>query len=158
MDCNPPSSSVRGILQARRLEWVAISSPMHESEKWKWSPQSCPTLSDPMDYSPPGPPSMGFSRQEYWSGVPLPSPCGHIDWDKTGQLTLSLWYRSLYINKIVLSCWAPNFKCISNILHLCSPLPTVTGFVMVFVCRWFPTFTLCLPLLLSFSICNFLVS
>ena len=36
--------------------------------------QSCPTLSDPMDYSPPGPPSMGFSRQEYWSGVPLPSP------------------------------------------------------------------------------------
>ena len=36
--------------------------------------QSCPTLSDPMDYSPPGPPSMGFSRQEYWSGVSLPSP------------------------------------------------------------------------------------
>ena len=35
--------------------------------------QSCQTLSDPMDYSPPGPPSMGFSRQEYWSGVPLPS-------------------------------------------------------------------------------------
>ena len=36
--------------------------------------QSCPTLSDPMDYSPPGPLSMGFSRQEYWSGVPSPSP------------------------------------------------------------------------------------
>ena len=36
--------------------------------------QSCLTLSDPVDYSPPGPPSMGFSRQEYWSGVPLPSP------------------------------------------------------------------------------------
>ena len=36
--------------------------------------QSCLTLSDPMDYSPPGPQSMGFSRQEYWSGVPLPSP------------------------------------------------------------------------------------
>ena len=35
--------------------------------------QSCPTLSDPMDYSPTGPPSMGFSRQEYLSGVPLPS-------------------------------------------------------------------------------------
>ena len=34
--------------------------------------QSCPTLSDPMD--PMAPPSMGFSRQEYWSGVPLPSP------------------------------------------------------------------------------------
>ena len=35
--------------------------------------QSCPTLSDPMDYSPPGPLFVGFSRQEYWSGVPLPS-------------------------------------------------------------------------------------
>ena len=36
--------------------------------------QSCPTLSDPMDCSLPALPSMGFSRQEYWSGVPLPSP------------------------------------------------------------------------------------
>ena len=36
--------------------------------------QSCPTLSDPMDGSLPGSPSMGFSRQEYWSGLPLPSP------------------------------------------------------------------------------------
>ena len=36
--------------------------------------QSCPTPSDTMDCSLPGPPSMGFSRQEYWSGVPLPSP------------------------------------------------------------------------------------
>ena len=36
--------------------------------------QSFPTLSDPMDYSPPGSSVHGFSRQEYWSGVPLPSP------------------------------------------------------------------------------------
>ena len=36
--------------------------------------QSCPTLSNPMDCSYQAPPSMGFSRQEYWSGVPLPSP------------------------------------------------------------------------------------
>ena len=36
--------------------------------------QSCPTLSDLMDCSLPGSPSIGFSRQEYWSGVPLPSP------------------------------------------------------------------------------------
>ena len=33
--------------------------------------QLCPTLSDPMDCSLPGSPSMGVSRQEYWSGVPL---------------------------------------------------------------------------------------
>ena len=36
--------------------------------------QSCTTLSDPMDCSLPGSSSMGFSRQEYWSGLPLPSP------------------------------------------------------------------------------------
>ena len=36
--------------------------------------QSCPTLRDPMDCSLPAPPSMGFFRQKYWSGVPLPSP------------------------------------------------------------------------------------
>ena len=36
--------------------------------------QSCPTLSDPWTAAYQAPPSMGFSRQEYWSGVPLPSP------------------------------------------------------------------------------------
>ena len=35
--------------------------------------QSCPTLRDPIDCSPPGSPSLGFSRQEHWSGLPLPS-------------------------------------------------------------------------------------
>ena len=44
--------------------------------KWLWT---CPTLCDPMDCSPHGlnPLSMGFSRQEYWSGLPYPSP-GHL--------------------------------------------------------------------------------
>ena len=121
IDGSPQGSSVPGILQARTLEWVAISF----SNAWKWKvkevTQSCPTLSNPMDCSLPGspvpgilqaralewvaisfsnawkwkvkvkslsrvrlfvtpwtaayqtPPSMGFSRQEYWSGVPLPS-------------------------------------------------------------------------------------
>ena len=36
--------------------------------------QSCPTLCHPMDSSPPGSSVMGFSRQEYWSGLPFPSP------------------------------------------------------------------------------------
>ena len=36
--------------------------------------QSCPTLCDPIDGSPPGLPSLGFSRQEHWSGLPFPSP------------------------------------------------------------------------------------
>ena len=42
--------------------------------------QSCPTLRDPMNCSLyQAPPSMGFSRQEYWSGVPLPSPMTKLD-------------------------------------------------------------------------------
>ena len=38
------------------------------------SSQSCLILCDPIDSSPPAPLSMGFSRQEYWSGLPFPSP------------------------------------------------------------------------------------
>ena len=36
--------------------------------------QSCPTLCDPIDGSPPGSPPLGFSRQDHWSGLPFPSP------------------------------------------------------------------------------------
>ena len=36
--------------------------------------QSCPTLCDPIEGSPPGFPSQGFSRQEHWNGLPFPSP------------------------------------------------------------------------------------
>ena len=72
MDGSPPGSPVPGILQARTLEWVAISSPKHQSEKWKWS--CVQLLATPWTAAYKAPPSMGFSRQEYWSGMPLPSP------------------------------------------------------------------------------------
>ena len=58
IDCSPPGSSVPGILQARTLEWVAISvsnARMHAKLL-----QSCPTLCDPMDSSPPGSSVHGF--------------------------------------------------------------------------------------------------
>ena len=42
--------------------------------KWSEVTQSCPTLCDPVDCSPQALPSMGFSRHEYWSGLPFPSP------------------------------------------------------------------------------------
>ena len=125
MDCSPPDSSVHEILQTRILEWVAISfsnivkNIKIHSVQFSSVAQSCPTLCDPIDGSPPSssvpwilqtrilewvaisfsnawkwkmkvkslsctrllvapctaayqaPPSMGFSRQEYWSGVPL---------------------------------------------------------------------------------------
>ena len=118
IDCSPPGSSVPGILQARILERVAIS--FYNACRHAKLLQSCLTLCDPIDGSPPGssvpgilqsrilewvaiafsnackwkvkslshvwfcetpemaahqaPLSTGFSRQEYWSGLPFPSP------------------------------------------------------------------------------------
>ena len=75
IDSSPPGSAVPGILQARTVEWVAISF----SNAWKWKVKVkslshvWPTAT-PWTTAYQAPPSMGFSRQEYWSGVPLPSP------------------------------------------------------------------------------------
>ena len=54
IDGSPPGSPVPGILQARTLEWVVISSCMHERKSEREGTQSCPTLNDRMDYSLPG--------------------------------------------------------------------------------------------------------
>ena len=79
IDGSPPDSPVPGILRARTLEWVAISF----SNAWKWKVK-VKSLSRVWPSATPwtaafqAPPSMGFSRQEYWSGVPSPSPrCNH---------------------------------------------------------------------------------
>ena len=48
--------------------------------------QSRPTLCDPIDGSPPGSPSLGFSRQEHWSGSPFPSPMHESEKWKKGKL------------------------------------------------------------------------
>jgi len=75
IDSSPPGSPVPGILQARTLEWVAISF----SNVWKWKVK-VKSLSRVRFFATPwtaayqAPPSIGFSRQEYWSRVPLPSP------------------------------------------------------------------------------------
>ena len=52
---------------------IFISPPPPAAAAAK-SPQSCPTLWDPIDGSPPGSPVLGFSRQEHWSGLSFPSP------------------------------------------------------------------------------------
>ena len=49
---------------------VAVAAAAAAAAK---SLQSCPTLCDPIDRSPQAPPSLGFCRQEYWSGLPFPS-------------------------------------------------------------------------------------
>ena len=75
IDGSPPGSPVPGILQARTLEWVAISF----SNAWKWkvkvkSLSRVRLLATPWAVAHQAPPSIRFSRREYWSGVPLPSP------------------------------------------------------------------------------------
>ena len=76
IDGSPPGSAVPGILQARTLEWVAISF----SSAWKWKVKvklhsHIWLLATPWTAVYQASPSMRFYRQEYWSGVPLPSPC-----------------------------------------------------------------------------------
>ena len=75
IDGSLPGSPVPGILQGRTLEWVAISF----SNAWKWKVKvkllsRVWLLATPWTAAYQAPPSMGFSKQEYWSGVPLPSP------------------------------------------------------------------------------------
>ena len=78
IDGRPPGSPVPGILQARTLEWVAISF----SNAWKWkvkvkSFSRVWLFATPWTAAYQAPLSMGFSWQEYWSGVPSPSPLEH---------------------------------------------------------------------------------
>ena len=73
-DGSPPGSAVPGILQARTLEWVAIS--FSNACKWKVKVKSLShvrLLATQWTAAYQAPRSMGFSREEYWSGVPLPS-------------------------------------------------------------------------------------
>ena len=99
IDSSPPGSPVPGILQARTLEWVAISF----SNAWKWkgkvkSLSRVRLLETPWTAAHQAPPSMGFSRQEYWSGVLLPSPLhslGQQIW-KTQQWPQD-WKTSVFI-------------------------------------------------------------
>ena len=58
----------------KSTEWGASAFSAPNSTAAAKSLQSCPTLCDPIEGSPPAPPSLGLSRQEHWSGLPLPSP------------------------------------------------------------------------------------
>ena len=79
IDGSPPGSPVPGILQARTLQWVAIAF----SSAWKWKGKvkllsRLQLFATPWTAAHQASPSMGFSRQEYWSGVPSPSPKDEI--------------------------------------------------------------------------------
>ena len=104
IDRSPLGSPLPGILQARTLEWVAISF----SKAWKWKVKvkllsHARLLVTPWTGAYQTPPSMGISRQEYWSGVPLPSPIGTLVLSNL-RLILVISFNLKYLSK----AWSPN--------------------------------------------------
>ena len=110
IDGSPPGSPIPGILQARTLEWVAISF----SSVWKWKVKvkllsRVWLLATPWTTAYQAPPSMGFSRQEYWSGVPLPY--------STGIKQDQIWCVSLLLRRIYVSSFLYYFVQFSSCLQ-----------------------------------------
>ena len=97
IDGSPPGCPVPGILQARTMEWVAISF----SNAWKWKvkvnlPSHVPPSATQWTAAFQAIPSMGLSRQQCWSGVPLPSPLrGHKELGTTAWLNICNYIEKL---------------------------------------------------------------
>ena len=113
IDSSLSGSAVPGILQARTLEWVAISF----SNTWKWkakvkSLSRVQLSATPRTAAHQAPLSMGFSKQECWSGVPLPSPiCSpkyHEYKKELSNLTLKNFYYFIFKLKKVFSRTSPS--------------------------------------------------
>ena len=94
IDGSPPGSSVPGILQARILEWVQarilewVAISFSNAGKWKVKLKSLSRVwlfETPWAVAYQASPSMGLSRQEYWSGLPFPSPACSLDLRKNSQ-------------------------------------------------------------------------
>ena len=99
IDGSPPGSPPPGSLQARTLEWVAIAF----SNAWKWKVKvkwlsRVQLLATPWTAAYQAPPSMGFSRQEYSSGLPLPSPSTYTRKEQKLNLTAyTFWCLDSFI-------------------------------------------------------------
>ena len=109
IDGSPPGSPIPGICQARTLEWVAISF----SSAWKWkvkvnSFSRVQLLATLWTAAYQAPLSMGFSRQEYWSGVPLPSL---TDGQEVHEKIFNIPSYSVQFSSVTQSC-----------LTLCDPI------------------------------------
>ena len=90
IDGSPPGFPFPGILQARTLEWVAIAF----SNAWNWkvkvkSLTRARLFATPWTAAYQAPPSMGFSRQEYWSGVPLTVALVMVNTDNSFRIYFS---------------------------------------------------------------------
>ena len=121
MDWGLPGSSARGDSPGKNI--ASLMSPaladrfFTTSSNWEpfnqpclccaQSLQSCPTLCDPLDCSSPAPPSMGFPRQEYWSGLPCHPP-GYQLYPNGRWLLKSTW-----VPYLASKCWyAVAFHCL----------------------------------------------
>ena len=115
IDGSPPGSAVPGLLQARTLEWVAISFSSAWKQKVKVKSLShVQLLVTPWTATYQAPPSMEFSRQEYWNGLPFPSPRkkdeeAHFSWKR--QVSL--------LSNILLSPFCA--RCSSIFLYIFTP-------------------------------------
>ena len=123
-------SSLPGTLQARTLEWVAISF----SNAWKWKVKvkslSCVRLlATPRTAAYQAPLPMGFSWQEYWSGVPLPSPRQSLEAGKkqgNGFSLRSSIRNAVLPNTLILAHWDPfrtSYSQNCKEINLCSFMP-----------------------------------
>ena len=124
IDGSPPGFPVPGILQARILEWVAIS--FSNVGKWKVKVKALSRvrlLATPWTAAYQVPPSMGFSRQEYWSGVPLPSPKQLLVQVKfkfcflglSGIFFLNIFW--IYLNTRMQNLQIPRAQCVHTYEH-----------------------------------------
>ena len=126
IDGSPPGSPIPGILQARTLEWAAIS--FSSAGKWKGKVKSLSRvwlLATPWTAAHQAPPSKGFSRQEYWSGEPLPY------WKSSTWLILKIVLCAKKRKKNVNSlCWEQGFE---RIFGLILPVKLFT-FLLAYWC------------------------
>ena len=144
IDGSPPGSSIPGILQARTLKWVAIAF----SNAWKWkvkgkSLSRVQLLATPWTAAYQAPPSMGFSRQEYWSGVPLPSPSIMLGTRNTSVDKVNMTLNHRHHHSTITLPWvnlddfhlvAPSWRlCVFSNLH--SKMLYETDTIKIFVLR-----------------------
>ena len=107
MDCSPPGSSVHGILQARILEWIAIPFSNVNFSSSSLVAKLCLTLGTPQTVACHVPLCIGFSRQEYCSGLPLRSPVWRNTHRHYWNLLQEFVLRSSPVNKWK---WLLDFK------------------------------------------------
>ena len=143
---SPPGSPIPGILQARKLEWGAISF----SNAWKWkvkvkSFSRVRLFETRWTAAYQAPASMGFSRQEYWSGVPLPSVAGKA------PAVLDQFFSGVL--GIIYKGWV--LVCLLQFLQWICKYPVLNVFllklsrIVYVICTWVSMFK-CLELLLIY--------